>query len=147
MNNGYKQYKQTSITTASRTQILIMLYEACIRHVKKATLSMESGDMPGKGVAIGKAHDIINELLNTLNFEVGGQIARDLERLYNYMTEQLFKANVENKKEPLLSVQKSLETLLDGWRGAIEQMNREAKAAQTQGPGNGPGNPGNGTQK
>lgn len=118
------QYKQTSITTANRGQILIMLYEAAIKNVKKATESLEKKDLSAKGMAIGKAHDIINELMNTLDFKVGGKIAEDLERLYNFMAEQLIKANAENKAEPLQVTQKLLETLLDGWRGAVEQVNK-----------------------
>ena len=126
MANGYgaSQYKQTSVKTATRGQLLIMLYEAAIQNVKKATIAIEKKDVPSKGVAIGKAHDIINELMNTLDFEIGGKIARDLERLYNFMTERLVKANLENSKEHLITIQKLLETLLDGWRGAIEQVNK-----------------------
>lgn len=121
---GANAYKQTSITTANRGQILIMLYEAAISNVKKASIALERKDLNVKGLAIGKAHDIINELQNTLNFDIGGDVARNLERLYNFMTEQLVKSNLENTKEPLLAVQKLLETLLDGWRGAVEQVNR-----------------------
>jgi flagellar secretion chaperone FliS len=118
------QYKQTAITTANRGQILIMLYEAAIKNVKKAAESLEKKDIAAKGMAIGKAHDIINELMNTLDFNVGGKIAEDLERLYNFMAEQLIKANAENKAEPLQVTLKLLETLLDGWRGAVEQINK-----------------------
>jgi flagellar protein FliS len=121
MSNGANQYKQMQIKTASKGQILIMLYEAAIKNVKKAALAIDQGDKAGKGVHIGKAHDIINELNNTLNFDVGGEIARDLERLYNFMVEQLVKANLDNTKEPLQAVSKMLETLLAGWRGAVEQ--------------------------
>ena len=122
-NHGANQYKQMSVTTANRGQILIMLYEAAIKNVKKAIIAIEKNDIPGKGMAIGKAHDIVNELLNTLNFEVGGTIARDLERLYNFVTEQLIKANIESKKEPLVSVKTILENLLEGWREAVKQVN------------------------
>lgn len=125
-NYGANQYKQTSITTANRGQILMMLYEAAIRHVKKATECIEKKDISGKGAAIGKAHDIINELVTTLDFDVGGQIARDLERLYNYMTEQLLKANLENSVVALKGVEKLLETLLEGWRGAVDQLGKGA---------------------
>jgi flagellar protein FliS len=123
MGNGFgaNQYKQTAVKTANRGQIVIMLYEAAIQNVKKAAVAIDQKDIPAKGVAIGKAHDIINELLNTLDFEVGGKIAQDLERLYNFMTEQLVKANLEISKEPLQTVQKLLETLLDGWKGAVNQ--------------------------
>jgi flagellar protein FliS len=103
-----------------------MLYEGAIQNVKKATMAIDKKDVPTKGMAIGKAHDIINELLNTLDVEVGGKVAQDLDRLYNFMIEQLLKANLENSKEPLQTVQKLLETLLEGWRGAVEQVNKSS---------------------
>lgn len=122
MTYGAKNYKQMQIGTASPTQILIMLYEGAITNVKKAIIAIEQKNLPDKGKYIGKAHDIINELTISLNHEVGGQIAKDLERLYNFMVTQLLKANIENDKEALLPVQKNLETLLEGWKGAIQQV-------------------------
>lgn len=127
MTYGAKSYKQMSITTASPTQILIMLYEGAIQNVKKAIIAIEQKNLADKGKYIGKAHDIINELTVSLNHEVGGQVAKDLERLYNFMVGQLLKANVENTHEPLLAVQKNLETLLDGWKIAVTQFQKEAK--------------------
>ena len=128
--NGANQYKQTAVKTANRGQLLLMLYEAAIKNVKKATAAIEQKKIADKGMAIGKAHDIINELMNTLDFDTGGGIARDLERLYAFMTEQLIKANMASSSEPsaakeaLGTVQKLLETLLEGWRGAVEQVNK-----------------------
>jgi flagellar protein FliS len=55
---------------------------------------------------------------------VGGDIARNLERLYNFMTETLVKANLENSKQHLETVQKLMETLLSGWREAVKQVNQ-----------------------
>lgn len=120
---GANQYKQTAVKTANRGQILLMLYEGAIKNVKLASQAVDRKDMAAKGLHIGKAHDIINELTATLNFEVGGDIARNLERLYNFIVEQLVKANLENTKEPLAAAQKILETLLDGWKGAVAQVN------------------------
>lgn len=113
-----------SVMTSSRGQVLILLYEAAIQNVKKATLCLEKKDWAGKGTHILKTHDILNELVNSLNFEAGGDIARNLERLYNFMIEQLVKANVEHSKESLQTVQKLLETLLSGWREAIQQIQK-----------------------
>lgn len=135
MNYGANQYKQTSITTANRGQLLILLYEGAIKNVKKAMIAMDKKDIPGKGVAIGKAHDIVNELANTLDFEVGGDIARNLERLYNFITEQLVKANLENNKQCLETVQKLMETLLSGWREAVSQTNGVNGQAAQKTPG------------
>jgi flagellar secretion chaperone FliS len=127
-NHGANQYKQTAVKTAGRGQILLMLYEAAIQNVKKATIALEKKDLQLKGVHIGKVHDILNELTNSLDFNQGGQIARDLERLYTFMTGQLVKANMENSKEHLQTIEKLLETLLGGWRVAVEQVNKQQKA-------------------
>lgn len=124
MSNPYGAYKKTAIATANRGGLLIMLYEAAIQNIKKAIIAIEKKEVAQKGLAIGKAHDIINELSNTLDFEVGGNIATDLERLYHYMTEQLVKANIENNKEPLENVQKLMETLLSAWKQAVSQVNK-----------------------
>jgi flagellar protein FliS len=123
-NRGANQYKQTAIKTANRGQLLLMLYEAAILYVKKAIVAIEENNLAAKGTAIGKVHDIVIELLNTLDFDVGEQIARDLEKLYNFSSEQLIKANLENSKEPLVAVQRVLETLLDGWRLAVDKVNK-----------------------
>jgi flagellar protein FliS len=122
--NGANQYKQMAVKTANPGQILIMLYEAAIRNIKKAMNCIDQKDIAGKGQAIVKAHDIVNELMNTLNFEVGGQVARDLERLYGYMSEQLLKANLNNSKEPLEGVLKNMETLLEGWKVAVLEFQK-----------------------
>jgi flagellar protein FliS len=95
--------------------------------VKKAIIAIEQKNLADKGKYIGKAHDIINELTVSLNHEVGGQIAKDLERLYNFMVTQLLKANIENDSAPLGTVQKNLETLLDGWKVAVNQFQKEQK--------------------
>ena len=122
--NGANQYKQMAVKTANPGQILSMLYEAAIRNVKKAMQCIDNKDIAGKGQAIVKAHDIVNELLNTLNFDVGGQVARDLERLYGYMSEQLLQANLTNSKPPLESVLKNLETLLSAWKVAVNEVQK-----------------------
>jgi len=120
----YQKYKQTNVMTASRGQILIMLYEAVIRNIKKAMDAIDKNDLVAKGEAIVKAHEILNELANTLDFEVGGEISRNLERLYNFQIEQLVKANIENSKVPLEAAKKTLETLLSGWREAVKNFEK-----------------------
>ncbi|MBN22462.1 MAG: flagellar export chaperone FliS [Bdellovibrionaceae bacterium] len=130
MSNGYGAYKQTAVMTASPVQILLMLYEAAIKYVKKASIAIDKEDMKIKGESIIKAHDIVIELTTSLDHEKGGKVAEDLEALYNFMTEKLVSANLNNSKEDLAAVQKSLETLLEGWRGAAEKI---AKGIADQG--------------
>ncbi len=128
-NRGAQQYKQLSITTASRGQVLIMLYEGAIRHIKRAMIAIDKQDRASKGVYIGKAHDIVMELINSLDHKIGGAVSQDLERLYNFMIEQLIKGNFENSKAPLELVIKNLETLLSAWKVAVAQVEKGQAAS------------------
>lgn len=118
-------YRQTAVTTATKEQVLIMLYEGAIKHLKRAMAACESKDMAAKGVAVGKAHDIVNELINSLDFQIGGDVARNLESLYNFIVEQLMKGNLENDVTKFEQSIKILENLLDAWRVAVAKVQAE----------------------
>ncbi len=134
MSQGASKYKEASILTATPEQLLLMYYEATIRHLRTAIQCIDDKDIAGRGAAIGKAHDILNELANNLNFEVGGKVASDLERLYSFMVEQLLKANSENTKAPLEFVVKMLENLLGAWREAVKKVLKERAGAAKKAP-------------
>jgi flagellar protein FliS len=115
-------YRQTAVTTASKEQVLIMLYEGAIKHLKRASAFSISKDVSAKGIAVGKAHDIVNELINSLDFKIGGEVARNLESLYNYIIEQLMKGNLENDHKKFDACTKILEDLLEAWKIAVAQV-------------------------
>jgi flagellar secretion chaperone FliS len=107
------------------TKRLFMLYEGAIKFTKKAIIAAENKQIADRGINIGKTYDIIMELNNTLNFEVGGDIAKNLEQLYMFMTDQLTKANITGSPEPLRHVLKLLETLNDAWVKAVEEIKKK----------------------
>ncbi|MBC86548.1 MAG: flagellar export chaperone FliS [Bdellovibrionaceae bacterium] len=129
MKNPYQQYKKTSIESASREKLLLLMYEGAIRYTKKARIAIENNDIAERGLNIGKAYDIILELNNTLDHEVGGEIAINLEQLYMFLTDRLTEANINAKVEPLDDVIKILHTLYDGWKKAIEQLKKQENTA------------------
>jgi flagellar secretion chaperone FliS len=119
------KYKQTSVTSASREKLLLMMYEGAIKFTKKAIVACEVKDIGERGLNIGKAYDIIMELNNTLNFEIGGEIAKNLEQLYMYMTDQLTKANATGDAKPLHVVLGLLNTLYEGWIKAVDSLKKQ----------------------
>lgn len=122
MKNAYEKYKQTSIQSASREKLLLMMYEGAIKFVKLSIAAVEQKKIADKGVNIGRAYDIVLELNNTLDHKVGGDISKNLEQLYMYVTDQLTQANIKNDVRNLKNALQVLETLYDGWRKAIEQL-------------------------
>lgn len=128
MKNAHLKYKTQSVQTASREKILLLLYEGCIRFMKQALMAIDNKDIAGRGMNIGRAFDIVNELNNTLNHEAGPEIAKNLEQLYMFVTEQLTKCNATGQKKPLEDALKIMETLYSGWVEAIEKLKREENA-------------------
>lgn len=120
MNNPYKNYQKTQITTASKEKILLMLYEGAIRFTKQAKAAMEVGKIADKGIYISKATAIISELMATLDFKAGGQLAVDLENLYVFMIDKLIEANINNKIDCLDNVESILKTLYEAWKDIVE---------------------------
>lgn len=125
MKSAYQKYKNTSVQSASREKLLLMLYEAAIRFIKKAIKAIEDKDIAERGVNIGKAYDIFMELNNTLDHQSGGEIANNLEQLYMFITDKLTQANIKGDAEALKSVLKITETLYAGWVEAIESLKKE----------------------
>lgn len=127
MSYGLGAYKKTSIHTASKEQILLMLYQAAIKNCKKAVQAIDDKQISKKGEYIGKVQEIIIELNNSLDFEVGGDVARELSSLYDYMLHSTTQANMKIDKEPLLGCLDVLNTLYEGWRDAIKSLRTEDK--------------------
>lgn len=128
MKTGYQKYKTTSVQSASKEKILLMLYEGSIRFIKQAIIAVEKKDIAGRGMNVGRAFDIVMELNNTLNFEAGGELAKNLEQLYMFVTDQLTKANIHSDKKALEHALKIMETLYSGWVEAVEKLKREEAA-------------------
>jgi flagellar protein FliS len=137
MKNGHLKYKQTSVQSASREKILLLLYEGAIRYMKQALIAIDNKDIAGRGTNIGRAFDIVNELNNTLNHEAGPDIAMNLEQLYMFISEQLTKANATGQKKPLEDGLKIMETLYSGWVEAIEKLKREEMSVNKASAGKG----------
>lgn len=122
---SYNKYKTASVQSANREKLLLMLYEGAIKFTKKAIIAADNGDIQGRCENIGKSYDIVLELMNTLDFEVGGEVAVNLEQLYMFITDELTRANITGKADHLKNVLKILETLHDGWKEAVEILKKK----------------------
>jgi flagellar protein FliS len=131
MNAYLNQYQNNSVMTASPEKVLIMLYDGAIRFVRQARQAIKDSNQADKSKAIGKAIAIITEFSNTLDHEIGGEIAADLSRLYDYMVRELSAVNARNTLKKLDSVEHILQDLRDAFAGAIEINNRNAAQQQS----------------
>jgi flagellar protein FliS len=134
MSYGFGAYKKTSVATSSKEQILLMLYQAAIKNCKKAMESMEKKDIAKKGEYIGKMQDIVVELNNSLDYELGGEIAKELSSLYDYILFSSTQANIKMDPTALQGTLNVLNTLYDGWHEAVKNIKTEKQAGAPKGP-------------
>lgn len=133
MSNPYQKYKQTQVGSAGREKLLLMMYEGAIKFTKLAIKAADEKNVYDRCTNLGRAYDIVMELNNTLDHKIGGPIAQQLEQLYMYITDQFTKANISGDPEPLKAGLKVLETLYEGWKGAVEKIKKdEAEKASSQ---------------
>lgn len=129
--NNFRQYQEIQIMTADRVRIVIMLCEGVVRFNKCAQKAMEEKNVEARTNFINRSLAIISELSNSLNMEEGGEIARNLARLYDFATEQLMRANMKNTPAPLEVVSRIMTELKAGWEAiATDRAAQPGKQAE-----------------
>jgi flagellar protein FliS len=108
-------YHRTAIETAEPIQLIILCYEAAMNDLKQAEELHERREMNEAYRKIRHAQDVITELLVGLDYERGGDIARNLNRLYNYILRQLIGINSRENATIYSHLIKILSELKDGW--------------------------------
>lgn len=125
MNAYRNQYQQNQILTASPEQILLMLYDGAIRYCKQAVLAKENEETVLKLEKISKTYAIISEFSDSLNHDIGGEIAADLDGLYHFMLRELNLGRTDSETTHLKTVEKLLLDLRQTWAEAVEINKRE----------------------
>jgi flagellar protein FliS len=114
-----KQYQAVNThvqaVDASPHRLIQMLMEGGRTRIAQARGAMERQQTAMKGELIGKAIGIIGGLRAGLNLEAGGEVAANLDSLYEYMANRLFEANVQNDMAPLDEVAGLLRNVKSGW--------------------------------
>ncbi|GMQ88176.1 MAG: flagellar export chaperone FliS [Gammaproteobacteria bacterium] len=114
-----QQYKKVSVHSmvegASPHRLIQMLMEGALEKIYIARGLMEDGKIGPKGEHIGWAISIIDGLRISLDKDVGGEIAQNLEDLYDYMARRLMEANLQNDVTILDEVGDLLKQIKEAW--------------------------------
>lgn len=107
---------ETGVSMASPHQLIVMLYEGAELSIRMAIKHLNEGDVAKKCAAISKAsHIVIDGLRASLDLKQGGEIAQQLDSLYEYMNQRLILANINNQTAPLEEVLGLLRELHEAW--------------------------------
>jgi flagellar protein FliS len=135
-SNAISTYRETSIKTASQGQLIIMLYEEAVKNLDRALdlLSQDAGGKRNPGniekisKAILKAQEIVTELTVSLDFEQGGEIAKNLFSLYTWFNKELLEANIAHDIRRITSVRNQINELRSAWTEIAAKSSPETAA-------------------
>jgi flagellar protein FliS len=106
-----------NLAEASPHQVVQVMLDTVLARIAEASGHIERGEVAAKGEKIGKALAIIEALMLGLDKSRGGELAVNLERLYDYASRTLLKANFENRADLLKEVTSLLREIKLGWDG------------------------------
>ncbi len=134
-SHALNEYRQTYVEAggvyADPHSLISMLFNGLQERIAIAKGALQRKDFVTKGKAIGQAIDILAYLQSCLNVEHGGELAENLDRLYSYMSQQLFQASAHNNEALLEEVRKLLSEVQSGWEGIRAQVVNTGGAAKS----------------
>ena len=116
-----RRYQQVQFSTADRGRLLMLVFEGGLEFLARAERGLEAGNVAEFGRNLGRAQAVIAELMHTLDHEAGGEIARNLERLYQFMLDHLVEANLQKSGRHVAQVVRLLQTIAGAYRTILAQ--------------------------
>lgn len=122
---GWQSYQHVRTQTASPGQLVVMLYDGAIRFLERALTGFTHEDPLEFNRTISnnliRAQNIINELNHCLDLEQGGELARTLRALYDYMDQRLTESNLQKTADGIHDTVRRLTVLRDAWQQTLSQ--------------------------
>jgi flagellar protein FliS len=133
---GINAYKKGSlkqdVATADPHRLTLMLMQGALDRMAYAKGCMERQDLAGKSEHLSRVSAILINLRDTLNLDIGGEVAENLYSLYEYMVQRLVDANVENSLQIMDEVINLLLPIKNAWLSIPEEAKQEAYEAKRQ---------------
>jgi flagellar protein FliS len=121
-----QSYRTLAVETAGPGRLILMLFDGALRFLNTAETGFELEDLRERNEAINnnliKVQNIVTELQRSLDLEQGGEFARNMYALYDFMMTQIMEANMKKQIEPIRTVARLLGEIREAWQEMLENQ-------------------------
>ena len=125
-----KSYQAVAVKTASPGTLVLMLFDGALRFLSTALIGFEHEEPGRRNEEIHnnliKTQRILRELQCSLDMQAGGEFSQRMYALYDFMIEELRKANMTKEPAPIQTVERLLGEIRDAWAQMLEQSQSQA---------------------
>ena len=128
--NELSSYAKTRASTAGPGQRVVMVYDGIIKNLKQAIALMEElrpEHIEKVNNALQLASRLVFELKMALDMKNGGELAKRLEGLYDFWTDQISEANIKKDGKIVSQTLVMVEELRDSWDKADQEVRKSGK--------------------
>jgi len=120
-----KSYRSVAVTTATPGQLVLMLFDGTLRFLSTALHGFEIEALGARNEQIHnnllKGQNVLRELQASLDLQVGGEFGQTMYALYDFMLDQLQKANLTKDPAPIHIVERLLGEIRGSWAQMLDQ--------------------------
>ena len=116
---GISEYQAVSMAhteTRDPHELVKLLFIGLTDRIAMARAALEKGDRAARAIAVTKAQKILFGLRDSLDFEAGGELALNLDSLYDYCHRRLVAAHAREDDEIFAEVMALMVSIRDAWK-------------------------------
>ncbi len=117
--NPYEKYKQQGVLAANPVELIIMLYDGCVKQLKLARIAIEEKDYEQVNTSLQKCQNIITELTMSLDFHY--PLAKELMKIYEFILDQMRQINTTKETENIEPMIEILNNLRESWTHVLKE--------------------------
>jgi flagellar protein FliS len=119
-----RAYNKTRNETASKERLMVQLFEAALRHMRRASLALEQKQLKDAAPALGRASEIVAELLATLDTKQAPELSRNLSEIYLFVSERLLKGSLTRDPAPVREAERAFAPIAEAFAEAVKLVER-----------------------
>ncbi len=129
--NPTRRYTQAQSATASPERLMLLLFEAALRHMRSGAAALDAGHNADANHALAQASDIVTELDATFDSARHPKLGAQLKQVYAFVLERLLVANARRDAGLAREAERVFAPVADGFALAVQQLQSERAGAAT----------------